>query len=129
MRTRVSESWEKRLEDAISPWALEIGDVMEAITPIVNEIAEENHRWGYAEGKHAAKPEPPGVTLRRVVICERFLKERGPLTADEVAVLAGWGDRVASRPMSELFATGVVRKTGERRLTRRGHTAAVFELI
>ena len=41
------ESWKKRLEDAIGEHTIAVDDVMDGITPIINEIAKANYDKGY----------------------------------------------------------------------------------
>ena len=66
---------------------------------------------------------------RRFRRCKSLLADIGGLTADEIDALEGWDMKTASRFMSELHATDVIRKTGKFRMTRRGRPAAVFELV
>lgn len=57
------------------------------------------------------------------------LVKYGPHTADEVAELMR-KDRLSIRPrMSELFAQGFVRKTGQRRRNASGQSANVWEAV
>lgn len=56
----------------------------------------------------------------------RTLRQRGPMTAEELDLALGWPHGTAGRRLGELRT---VRRTGEKRATTRGGHAAIWETV
>lgn len=77
------------------------------------------------ESHAAARSMESAATTQRAKIIA-LLELHGPLTADEVDVVAAWRATTAGRRLKELVTLGLVERTAETRETRSGRRAATY---
>jgi predicted Rossmann fold nucleotide-binding protein DprA/Smf involved in DNA uptake len=84
-----------------------------------------NKHGGNEESNAANKKVDPFKAAMRELIYQAVVK-RGPSTADEIVTYLGMPYQTVSGRFSDLKIEGRLVRTGERRMTRRNCTAAVF---
>lgn len=85
------------------------------------------HKGGATSAAAAEAVAPSASTYREMVL--RGLRRRGPSTPEEMAL---WlrVDLMSIRPrFSELSAKGLIRRTGQTRISRTGKRANVWEVV
>ena len=75
----------------------------------------------------AAKAATPAMTAKRAEVLSYIIRY-GPLTQEQLAAKLEWPIQSINPRVNELARMGAIRDTGERRPTRSGKRAAVWEV-
>jgi DNA-binding MarR family transcriptional regulator len=75
----------------------------------------------------AAKAATPAMTARRATVL-RAIIQHGPATQEQIADRLAWPIQSVNPRVNELARMNLIRDTGERRPTRSGKRAAVWEV-
>lgn len=75
----------------------------------------------------AAKAATPAMTARRATVL-RAIIQHGPATQEQIADRLAWPIQSVNPRVNELARLNLIRDTGERRPTRSGKRAAVWEV-
>lgn len=81
---------------------------------------------GSDTSEEAARSQEPNVGTKQLTILEEFRSHSEGLTDDELEGLTGWRHQTVSARRRELVLGGLVRDTGERRLTSSNRSATVW---
>lgn len=82
---------------------------------------------GTDTSRGAAKAATPAMTAKRAAVLGAVIGY-GPMTQEEVATFLAWPIQSVNPRVNELARLGLIRDTGERRPTRSGKRAAVWEV-
>ena len=82
---------------------------------------------GTDTSQDAAKAATPAMTARRQAVRDT-LASWGPMTQEEIATFLAWPIQSVNPRVNELSRMNLIRDTGERRPTRSGKRAAVWEV-
>jgi predicted transcriptional regulator len=103
-----------RADDAIGP-------LFEPVAPRAR-VADPSTSHDAAASMHEA-----AGLQRRILV--NLLRAHGPMTADELDILADWRPTTAGRRLAECERLGAVQRTGATRPTRSGRAAEVWAAV